>query len=87
MAAKKAAAERRIREELGRQEHELAQWLDLCDQTETTGAAPASALFVSRAIRRDTLTLIVAAGQSITDRGCQSIRRNEAAGQWNCGRI
>ena len=42
MAAKKAAAERRIREELGRQEHELAQWLELCDQTETTGADPAS---------------------------------------------
>ena len=37
MAAKKAAAARRVAEELARQEKELNEWLDLCDETETSG--------------------------------------------------
>jgi hypothetical protein len=37
MAAKKLEAERRVQEELDRQKKELDEWLDFCDETETTG--------------------------------------------------
>jgi len=37
MAAKKAAAARRVAEELARQEKELNEWHELCDETDTSG--------------------------------------------------
>jgi len=37
MAAKKAQAARRVAKELQRQETELNEWLEFCDDTDTSG--------------------------------------------------
>ena len=48
MAAKKAAAARRVAEEIARQEKELNEWLDFCDETETSGKGLCVVLCMNR---------------------------------------
>jgi hypothetical protein len=46
MAAKKLEAKRRVQEELDRQKKELDEWLELCDETETTGLVLLALFFI-----------------------------------------
>jgi len=45
MAAKKAEAARRVAKELQRQETELNEWLEFCDDTDTSGDTAAKSTY------------------------------------------